>query len=737
MRGIPHEKNMKRRMISIGLVILFLILQILSVFSHTDSVTAANSDFQTVLKKVAKVTDYAENYRDVGSPALLTASFITSQRYQDGAVWVFLEDDALNQELAVDGSTLTELQNLPNLVVPTGDSVDFNYMVAVLLKQNTYGGYPRLIAESIVTSQSARNESEAYQQAKSYFDSHKNMLLAAIDGENLTTLYQTNDSVNLDQLLSNYYEDTSSTDRYVTFLSDQFGETFDFTKDNLRQQFYQKLSNDAFFIEGLQELDFDIDDDNISAVEPLLRQCIYAFSDTIYDAYPNLKIQKMEFSVERSALEVNHDYNIPVTISPRNVKDAKITYTSSNPEIASVNENGTIHTNALGKFTLTATSGEVSAEKEFQVFEEGTTVSLDKKTLSLSIKQGEQLTATITPKESSQKVLWESENKQIATVTENGYVEAVAQGQTIIVASTETGATAECVVTVGQPVYAVQITDAPQYMEKGEVYTLEVIVNPRNATNADLVFSSSDESVLTVDETGQVTAIANGEATVTVEAVSDASIFDEKTIQVTSQVEEIIAEDEMNAFLGYTTPLQFELEPKDASEDQLIYEVSNDVISVDKKGNIFGNLLGDSEVTIKAKDNPSVQKTIEVHIVQPVTEIRLNETDVKLKKGETFSLTVQVAPNSAFDNSYSIEVANDEICSINGINHITGLKTGKTDVIVRANDGSGIESVCHVQVVSNIPFFVYILIPILIVLLIGGIVVLINRKKLGAYWRGR
>ena len=62
-------------------------------------------------------------------------------------------------------------------------------------------------------------------------------------------------------------------------------------------------------------------------LEPLLRQCIYAFSDTIYDAYPNLKIQKMEFSVERSALEVNHDYNIPVTISPRNVKDAKITYT--------------------------------------------------------------------------------------------------------------------------------------------------------------------------------------------------------------------------------------------------------------------------------------------------------------------------------------------------------------------------------------------------------------------------
>ena len=80
------------------------------------------------------------------------------------------------------------------------------------------------------------------------------------------------------------------------------------------------------------------------------------------------------------------------------------------------------------------------------------------------------------------------------------------------------------------------------------------------------------------------------------------------------------------------TPLQFELQPKDASEDQLIYEVSNDVISVDKKGNIFGNLLGDSEVTIKAKDNPSVQKTIEVHIVQTCYRNSIKRNRCKTEK---------------------------------------------------------------------------------------------------------
>lgn len=716
------------------LAYFLIILQFIFLLNFLN-VDAATSDYKTILKKVGITTTYAKKYKETGNAMVLNLSYITSKRYNNEDIWFYLEDERLNQELTVDANGLAELKNLPNLKVPTGDSVDFNLMIAVLLKNNTYGGFPFLISQQIAQNINQKNESSQYESAKAYFEKNKNMFLAVIDGENLINLYNTNNSINLETLIENYYNETSASDRYVKFVSNLWGENFEFTKENLRQKFYTKLINDEFFLEGLEELDIVDRDGSYASYEPLIKNTIYAFSDMVYDLYPQLNIEKMEFTYERNALEVNHDYNIQISTSPKNVKNPQIKFTSSNPEIASVNENGTLHTNKLGKFTLTATSGDIYIQKEFQVFEEGTIVELDQKTLSLAIKQGKQLNATIKPETSSQKILWESKNSQIATVSDNGYVEAISQGQTIIVASTETGATAECVVTVGQPVYNVKIEDAPQYLEKGATYELQVKVNPENATNTDIKFMSNNEKVLKVDEEGILTAIDKGKAKITVQSVSDASVYDEKTIIVSSKIKEIKTPKEMNVFLDYNTPIEVQLEPKDASLDRLEYKVSNDVISVDAKGNIYGNMLGDSEITITAKDNPSIKETMEIHVVQPVTEINLNSNDIKLKKGETFSLTIDVAPRDAWNNEYEITVENPEICSLNGINHITGLKAGETKIIVTAKDGSGIETICNVKVTDSKVLIIIISI-LFVILLITGLILFINRKKLKAYIRG-
>lgn len=716
------------------LAYFLIILQFIFLLNFLN-VDAATSDYKTILKKVGITTTYAKKYKETGNAMVLNLSYITSKRYNNEDIWFYLEDERLNQELTVDANGLAELKNLPNLKVPTGDSVDFNLMMAVLLKNNTYGGFPFLISQQIAQNINQKNESSQYESAKAYFEKNKNMFLAVIDGENLINLYNTNNSINLETLIENYYNETSASDRYVKFVSNLWGENFEFTKENLRQKFYTKLINDEFFLEGLEELDIIDRDGSYASYEPLIKNTIYAFSDMVYDLYPQLQIEKMEFTYERNALEVNHDYNIQISTSPKNVKNPQIKFSSSNPEIASINENGTLHTNKLGKFTLTATSGDISIQKEFQVFEEGTIVELDQKTLSLAIKQGKQLNATIKPETSSQKILWESKNSQIATVSDNGYVEAISQGQTIIVASTETGATAECVVTVGQPVYNIKIEDAPQYLEKGATYELQVKVNPENATNTDIKFMSNNEKVLKVDEEGVLTAIDKGKAKITVQSVSDASVYDEKTIIVSSKIKEIKAPKEMNVFLDYNTPIEVQLEPKDASLDRLEYKVSNDVISVDAKGNIYGNMLGDSEITITAKDNPSIKETMEIHVVQPVTAINLNNNDIKLKKGDTFSLTIDVVPRDAWNNEYEITVENPEICSLNGINHITGLKAGETKIIVTAKDGSGIESICNVKVTDSKVLIIIISI-LLVVLLITGLILFINRKKLKAYIRG-
>lgn len=716
------------------IIIMFIIMIQLINITKVMQVSAI-SDYQTILKKVGVVTTYTKKYKEVGSPLILNASYIASSRYKEGP-WFYLEDETLTQELSVDGNNLAELTNLPNLKIPTGEEIDFNFLMATLLRSDTSGGHEYLISYLVGNNLEVRDEAKQYNLAKDFFTKNKNIFLASIDGENLINLYYTNNSINLETLISNYYKETSASKRYETFVGNLFKNNFDFTKENLRQQFYTRILNDSFFIELLR--DFRVVDSNgsYSEYEPLIKNTIYAFSDMVFENYPSLKIEKMEFTYERNALEVNHEYTIPLSFSPRNIKEKNVTFTSSNEEVASINENGTLHTNNLGKFVLTATTGDISIEKEFEVFEEGTTVELDKKEVNLAIKQGVQLNATISPETSSQKILWESENEQIAKVSKTGYVEAISQGQTSIIASTETGATAECVVTVGQPIYSVKIEDAPRVMEKGTTYELNVTINPENATNSDIVFSSNNEKVIKVDENGILTAIDKGKAKITVQSVSDASVFDEKTITVSSKIQEIICPEEMYVFLGYVTPIDVKLNPEDASMNGLEYQVSNDVISIDEKGNIEGNILGDSEVLITAKDNPIASANLKVKVVQPVEEIVLNTENIKIKKGETFSLTIDVNPSDAYNSEYEIVVDNPSICSLNGINHVTGTKVGETKIVVSAKDGSGVQAICNVKVVSNIPFFVYILIPLMIILIIVGIILFINRQKIQAYIRG-
>lgn len=715
------------------LILFLIIIQLISLIRVTE--VSAISDYQTILKKVGVVSTYTKKYKEVGSPLILNASYIASGRYKEGP-WFYLEDETLTQELSVDGNNLAELRNLPKLKIPTGEEIDFNFLMATLLRSDTSGGYEYLISYLVGNNLEVKDEGQQYNVAKDFFTKNKNIFLASVDGENLINLYYTNNSVNLETLIDNYYKDTTSGKRYETFVGNLFKDNFDFTKDNLRQQFYTRVLNDSFFMDLLKNFRVVDSNGSYSEYEPLIKNTIYAFSDMVYENYPSLKIEKMEFTYERNALEVNHDYNIPISFSPKNIKEKNLTFSSSDENIASVNENGTLHTNNLGKFVLTASTGAISIKKEFEVFEEGTTVELDKKELNLAIKQGVQLNATITPETSSQKILWESENEQIAKVSKTGYVEAISQGKTSIIASTETGATAECVVTVGQPIYSIKIEDAPRVMEKGSTYELEVTINPENATNSDIVFSSNNEKVIKVDENGILTAVDKGKAKITVQSVSDASVFDEKTITVSSKIQEIICPEDMYVFLGYITPIDVKLNPEDASMDGLEYQVSNDVISVDEKGNIEGNILGDSEILITAKDNPVASANLKVHVVQPVEEIILNSENIKLKKGETFSLTIDVNPTDAYNSEYEIVVDNPSICSLNGINHVTGTKVGETQIIVSAKDGSGVQAVCNVKVVSNIPFFVYILIPLLIILLIVGIVLFINRQKIQAYIRG-
>jgi len=156
-----------------------------------------------------------------------------------------------------------------------------------------------------------------------------------------------------------------------------------------------------------------------------------------------------------------------------------------------------------------------------------TGVTLDKTTAELS--EGETLTlmATVNPSNASNRnVRWSSDDESVATVDADGKVTAVGVGSARITVETEDGGfTASCAVTIKAktiPVTGVALDITSAKLVEGETLLLTPAVNPSDASDKNVTWSSSDGSVATVDEKGllggaaRVTAVKAGTATITV-----------------------------------------------------------------------------------------------------------------------------------------------------------------------------------------------------------------------------
>ena len=121
-------------------------------------------------------------------------------------------------------------------------------------------------------------------------------------------------------------------------------------------------------------------------------------------------------------------------------------------------------------------------------------------------------------------ILWRSDNEAVATVDANGKVTAVGVGETMIAATAADGKLGvTCVVKVVKtvPLTGVAMKETTAQMYVGATKELEIIFTPENATNAEIVWSSSDETIATVDENGMVTAWKAGVVTITATPVAE------------------------------------------------------------------------------------------------------------------------------------------------------------------------------------------------------------------------
>ena len=210
----------------------------------------------------------------------------------------------------------------------------------------------------------------------------------------------------------------------------------------------------------------------------------------------------------------------------------EVTLTTSDPTTVQIVDAASLKIRGvkLGKATLTArvapsaTHGELIAKCEVTVFVKVTGVFLSKTELSLVKGATATLVATVVPANATNKnVSWRSDNAGIAQV-ENGVVTAIAEGQTNIRVVTEDGnISTECKVTVGNnggsnpvAVTGVKLSQNKLTLKKDESFTLVATIEPSEASNKALTWTTSDNAILSVSDKGVVLAKAVGAAVVIV-----------------------------------------------------------------------------------------------------------------------------------------------------------------------------------------------------------------------------
>jgi uncharacterized protein YjdB/beta-glucanase (GH16 family) len=167
-----------------------------------------------------------------------------------------------------------------------------------------------------------------------------------------------------------------------------------------------------------------------------------------------------------------------------------------------------------------------------------TGVTVSPTAASIATATTQQLTATIAPANATNKtVSWASNNPSVATVNGSGLVTAVATGTATITVTTQDGlktASSTITVTTGNvPVTGVTVTPATASIAVGATQQLTATVAPANATNKTVLWSSNNQSVATVNSSGLVSAIAAGNALITV-TTQDGGKTASSTITVTS-----------------------------------------------------------------------------------------------------------------------------------------------------------------------------------------------------------
>lgn len=429
--------------------------------------------------------------------------------------------------------------------------------------------------------------------------------------------------------------------------------------------------------------------------------------------------ESVELSQKEIKLYLGENRSLTATVLPSDASDKNVTWSSSNPNVATVSTAGNVVSKSVGTTVITVKTadGGHQASCHVTVLEPvvyATSLTITPQALNMNIGESASLTLQMLPSNANEKLVWESDNESVARVV-NGDITAVGVGVAKIMVKGKNVTSNEVTVTVIDKfaVTGVKLNESEKSLQVGDSFTLTATVLPEDARDKTVTWSSDKESVATVKD-GVVTAVSPGTAIIKVTAGAGAfsatcSVTVEERIIEITEISYPEDNQTINLKMGESYTIKVKVAPDNANEILKVSPAINCPVTwkCDKvQGTPYWNVTvtaiykeGRGSLAIDSK-NYSTQCFVSVTKV-PVTGISLDVSETSMRVGQTLTLTSRVSPSDASIKDVIWESSDKTVAYVSQSGIVTAKSGGKVTITAKSKDNSSVVAKCVILVRSD------------------------------------
>ncbi len=329
----------------------------------------------------------------------------------------------------------------------------------------------------------------------------------------------------------------------------------------------------------------------------------------------------------------------------------------------------------------------------------------------LSVGSSAKVNSSVLPANANNPAIeYSVENAEIASISQSGELSTFEEGECLLTVTSKDNAQIKHsiiikVVTVSAE--SIEITNAKETLFVGQTHIAKVSFYPANTTDKDLIWSVSDESILSIDEGGKIEALAVGQATVEAKWAQDESIFDSFDITVEEMPEpddddtplvELIdfsldCSSELTLKRGDNRCVSVTFNPIDATYKDLNWHSNNEKIaSVSNSGQIQALTAGECIITVSSNTYSNITKSITVTVTERLTsQITLTiagttgENNV-VKVGSSATIKATIDDNATI-KTVVYESSNKKVATVSQDGVVSAVAAGKATITVYSSYG--------------------------------------------------